>query len=116
MPPSSSVRLVSKGVPSEQPLLNCQWVRDTIEPLVNGAPHYVSKGGKGSKPLHLHLDKTGNWQIAPEVGARLAYAVARSAARHPNTVRAGEWLLPKPPLGEWVPAGEFVLRHEGPNS
>ena len=37
--------LVSRGVPSDQPLLSCNWVRDKAEPHVNNAPHYVSSGG-----------------------------------------------------------------------
>merc|ERR1719473_2069462 len=89
-----------------------------MEPLVHGAVHYVSVGkGKGDNArLHLYYGRDGMWQIAPEVGARLAYAVARSSARHPNTIRAGEWLLPTPPDGEWRPAPDFHLRHEGPNT
>lgn len=116
---ATTVSLSSRGVPSEQPLLNCSWVRSAEEPWVNNAPHFVSTGGKGaaaSIKLHLYLGRDGMWQIAPEVGARLAYAVARSPARHPNTVRAGEWLLPKPPDGVWLPATDFHLRHEGPNT
>ena len=102
----TTMHLSSRGVPTEQPLLACIWVRDTAEPSVNGGPHFVSCGGKGAAAnatLHTYQGRDGMWQIAPEVGARLAYAVARSPARHPNTVRAGEWLLPKPPDGEWLP-------------
>ena len=115
----TTMHLSSRGVPTEQPLLACIWVRDTAEPSVNGGPHFVSCGGKGAAAnatLHMYQGRDGMWQIAPEVGARLAYAVARSPARHPNTVRAGEWLLPKPPDGEWLPVPDFHLRHEGPNT
>ena len=104
MPPNPQIaacHLASRGVPKEQPLLNCTWVRDAFEPTVNGAPHYTSVSNsknKGGAALHLYLGRDQMWQIAPEVGARLAYAVARSAARHPNTVRAGEWLLPGFPI------------------
>ncbi len=34
-------------MPAEQPLLACSWQRDAAEPIINGAPHFVSIGGKG---------------------------------------------------------------------
>ena len=59
---ASRPHLVSRSVPSEQPLLNCNWVKDETEPRVNGAPHYVSSGGKGAAAnarLHLYLGRDG---------------------------------------------------------
>ena len=109
--------LRSTGAPSDQPLLACDWIRDKEEPLCNGAVHYVSTGkASPSPPLHLFKGKKGLWQIAPEVDAAVAYAVAKSPAAHPNTVVEGEWLVPTPPDGSWQLHKDFHLRHDGPNT
>jgi len=110
------VTLVSRGVPSNQPLLlaGSIWQRDRKEPDVHGFPHYVSTSGQTE--LHLFKGSRG-WQIAPDVDAGVAYAVAPGVpAAHPGTVRQGEWQLPSQPSGVWAPNPDFHLRVEGPNS
>ena len=107
--------LTARGVPQQHPLLGVSWVRDEAEPYVNGVPHYVSKGKHSpNPPLHLFRGNEGRWQIAPGVRAGLAYAVANGPAAHPNTVRAGEWLVPVASDGSnWQPAKDFVLKVDG---
>ena len=109
---AAGLTLVARGAPSEHPLLQVSWVRHKAEPYVNGVAHYVSKGKQSpNPPLHLFRGPEGRWQIAPEVGAGLAYAVANGPATHPNTVRAGEWLVPFAADGSnWQPAKDFVLK------
>ena len=109
---AAGLTLVARGAPSEHPLLQVSWVRHKAEPYVNGVAHYVSKGKLSpNPPLHLFRGPEGRWQIAPEVGAGLAYAVANGPAMHPNTVRAGEWLVPFAADGSnWQPAKDFVLK------
>lgn len=104
--------MISRGAPKEHPLLSVSWIRSAEEPHVNLAPHYVSTGkASPSPPLHLFRGTEGRWQIAPEVGAGLAYAVANGPGAHPNTVRAGEWLVPHSADGSnWQPAKDFVLK------
>jgi len=106
--------LEARGAPKEHPLLAVSWRRDASEPYVNKVPHYTSCGKNSpSPPLHLFRGAEGRWQIAPEVGAGLAYAVANGPATHPNTVRAGEWLVPVAADGSnWQPAKDFVLKLE----
>ena len=111
---AAGLTLVARGAPSEHPLLQVSWVRHKAEPYVNGVAHYVSKGKLSpNPPLHLFRGPEGRWQIAPEVGAGLAYAVANGPAMHPNTVRAGEWLVPFAADGSnWQPADRVpTARH-----
>jgi hypothetical protein len=127
--------LVPHGVPCELPHLSCSWVRDTKQPLVNGAVHYVSVGPKsvgpksaamhlfkgksdGPKSAAMHLFKgDGQWTIAPTTApSSVRVAVARSAARHPNTVRPGEWVMLAKRDDSPIAAQAFHLRHDGPNT
>lgn len=81
------VRLVSKGAPFEHGKLNVEWARSSTEPDVNGAAHFVNDKEK----LHLYRSAGGMWSIAPDVDAGIAFAIARTTALHPNTIKAGEW-------------------------
>jgi len=113
---SDCVGLVSRGVPSSQPLLRASatWTQDAQSPVVNGAPHFVATGG--AQTLHLFLGSRG-WQIAPDLDSSVAYAIAPGVtAAHPNTVRQGEWQLPTEPNGGWAAHNEFHVSAEGPNS
>ena len=105
-----SVVLLSKGAPIEHGRLNTTWERDAAEPEVNGFPHFTN--AKGS--LHLFRTAEGLWEIAPEIDAGKAFAVARTAAAHPNTIKPGEWSLPKG--GGWAKASGFKVSTEGPNT
>lgn len=114
---TDSIGLVSRGVPNTQPLLRAaaQWLLDAQRPLVNGAPHFVASGG-GAQPLHLFHGSRG-WQIAPDLDAAVAYAIAPGVtAAHPNTIRQGEWQLPTEPSGGWAAHPEFHVSAEGPNT
>jgi len=111
IPEYLSVVLVSKGAPVEYGRLNTIWEKDTAEPEVNGFPHFTN--AKGS--LHLFRTLEGLWEIAPELDAGTgAFAVARTSACHPNTIKPGEWKLPE--AGGWAAAEGFMVTTEGPNT
>lgn len=113
---TDSVSLVSRGVPSSQPLLRAGavWELDARQPSVRGAPHFVAQGGQ--QELHLFMGTRG-WQIAPDLDASVAYAIAPGGhAAHPNTVRQGEWHLPTDPEGAWAAHADFHVSVEGPNT
>jgi len=104
------VRLVSKGAPFEHGKLNVEWARSSTEPDVNGAPHFVNDKEK----LHLYRSAGGMWSIAPDVDAGIAFAIARTAALHPNTIKAGEWQLPG--RTDWSSSQSFKVCLEGHNA
>ena len=102
--------LVSKGAPIEHGRLNTTWTKDPNEPEINGCAHFTNSKGT----LHLFRTQEGLWEIAPEIDAGKAFAVARSAAAHPNTIKPGEWSLPKG--GGWAKASGFKVEMQGPNT
>lgn len=113
---TDAVSLVSRGIPSNQPLLRagCQWLLDERQPFVRGAPHFIARGGE--QELHLFYGPRG-WQISPDVESSVAYAMAPDVpAAHPNTVRKGEWQLPTEKDGTWAAHPNFDVHVEGPNT
>jgi len=102
--------LMSKGAPPDHGKLNVEWTHDTAEPLVNGVPHFVNV----KERLHLFRNKTGMWTISPDVDAGIAFAIARTTALHPNTIRVGEWQLPG--KKGWANSSSFKVCIEGPNT
>lgn len=110
MPEAERIILVSKGAPADHAKLNVEWQVDAAEPDVHDRPHFVNERGT----LHLYHNTNGMWTIAPEVDAGIAYAIARSTALHPNTIRAGEWQLPG--RTEWMNCPSFKVAAEGPNT
>lgn len=104
------VRLVSKGAPFEHGKLNVEWARSSTEPDVNGAAHFVNDKEK----LHLYRSAGGMWSIAPDVDAGIAFAIARTTALHPNTIKAGEWQLPG--RTDWSSSQSFKVCLEGHNA
>ena len=104
-----NVNLVSKNAPVEYDFLNTTWEMHAAIPEVNGFPHFTDARGT----LHLFRTVECLWMMAPELDdVGKAFAVARSSAVHPNTIK-GEWMLPL--AGAWAATG-FTVTTEGPNT
>lgn len=97
----------------EHSRLNTVWTRDALKPDVNNHPHFTSS----ATALHLFRTTDGLWIIARDIDGAFpkdAYAIARSGALHPNTIRNGEWNLPA--ATGWHPCRNFKTSTEGTSS
>ena len=104
--------------PEEQPLLNCAWVRDAFEPIMDVCHDYTGfqQQEQSEAPRCICTSAATRCGRSRRVGARPRLCRRTPAARHPNTARrAGEWPLPTPPDGSRPFAADFHLRHEGTN-